>query len=38
MVSYLVGFAFLPVNVLLPKRLRIRGGWRLLDYWYGPRR
>ena len=37
-VSYLVGFVLVLVNTLLPKRLRIRGGWRLLGFWYAPRR
>ena len=36
-VSYLVAFVLLPINALLPKRLCIRGAWKLLDYWYGPR-
>ena len=37
-VSYLVGLLILPVNTLLPKRLRIRGSWRLLGFWYPRRR
>lgn len=37
-VSYLVGFVLLLINTLLPTRLRIRGGWKLLDFWYSPRR
>ena len=36
-VSYLVAFVLFPINALLPKHLCIRGGWTLLDYWYGPR-
>lgn len=35
--SILALLVLLPLNLLLPQRLRIRGGWRLLDYWYGPR-
>ena len=37
-VSYLVGLLILPLNTLLPKRLRIRGSWRLLGFWYPRRR
>ena len=36
-VSYLVAFVLFPINALLPKHLCIRGGWTLLDYWYGHR-
>ena len=37
-VSYFVGIVILLANTLLPKQLRIRGGWKLLDFWYSPRR
>jgi GT2 family glycosyltransferase len=37
LVSIVALLVIIPINLLLPQRLRIRGGWRLLDYWYGPR-
>ena len=37
-ISFAVAALFLWLHWLLPRRLRIRGGWGLLEYWYGPRR
>ncbi len=36
-VSYVVAFALLLLHILLPKRLRIRIGRKLLGFWYSPR-
>ncbi len=37
-VSVVVAFALLLLHTLLPKPLRIRGGKKLLGFWYPPRR
>ncbi len=36
--SFLVACVLLLLHTVLPKRLRIREGWRLLGFWYSPRR
>ena len=38
LVSYIAGFVLVLINTLLPMRLGIRGGWKLLGFWYAPRR
>lgn len=37
-ISFAIAAVFLWLHWLLPRRLRLRGGWGLLGYWYGPRR
>ena len=37
LVSYLVALVLIPINTVLPKRLRIRGRWKVLGFWYGHR-